>query len=640
MAVKYRVDYRDNFNQRCRVDISPVAPYSGAIIPLRGVEGQACVISYDCGDDPYEPIINSKASINVFQTEGNPIDILELQQANDRDFVVEFSVDSELKWKGFLIPDGIQQTFQSAPFELNITATDGLKLLDTLDYTHNNLQGGRCILNYFRQILFATNNLGMPLPIRWSCAVTNPAFPGEFDIFSGSVEWAPRGEGFTDYIGNYKSCLYILENMLRSLQCRMHQSNGAWEIERINDIVTGSSVYREIPATLEGFSVTTLPLSPNLFTIGGDNTYNYRFVEEDAIITVLPALRTVVSTYEQDQRDNILPNGNMDIVSFSVPIYWGLYNASAGAYIESVGSLSDSAGSAVQITNPSPNGATGFQLFNPNLPIDSDVLYTYINFGFKFAIVNGATLDANGFIVWASTSFKFQVLYCSGDNVNYYLNENGFWTPSFTSISITVPGLKLNDVAQIDFNAKQNIILPLPNSSPIGRTRDPSLLVSFEIPTGRKVIFDDIYINTDNNNDVYEATYAQGNNTKKEEYSLNISSSHNGFYVSNYMTEYSQSGFEKFFTDSKYTGTLTALNSHAVLRNRYKSSLVFEGSIYASNWSYGEIYQIQTLTGKNFLPLSASWNTETNVVNMSCVEVRDDNISISMKHYGKFVTPN
>lgn len=638
MAVKYRVLYKDMFNQQCRIDISPKADYSGPIKILTGVSKQACVLERDCDDDPYTTIIPYKASINVYQTKDLPIDIYELQSARDRDFIVEVFIDDLLKFKGFLIPDGIEQKFRSAPYTLTLNATDGIMLLNDLNYTHNNLTGGRCVLNYLRQILFSNNNLGLALPIRWVNKLKNQEYPLEADVFSGSITWAPRGEGFTDYNGNVKSCLYILEGILKSMQCRLVQSDGRWEILRINDIHTGSYSYFETPATLDGFEVNAGPIINTVKNIGGINS-DYKFINEDAVLTASAPFSRVQTTYNQDQRDNIIPNGNMDLVSFSQPIYWTLRSDTTNtAIFESAPSLSKSAGYSVEITNgrnpaPIPTSEARFELQGSTLPIDSDVLYTYINFGFKFSILNGATLDPDGYIVWESTPFKVRLWYFAG-TITYFLNENGFWTTTDTEIQITVAKLKLNDVAQIDFNAKQNIILPLPQTTPIERSPNPSLYISFSIPPGRKILLDDIYFNTDSNSDVYEAEFTGTTNTNKGSYDLNISSSHNGFYVSNFMTQYDKSGLEKFYSDGKFTGTLTAMNSNAIMRNRYKSSLIFDGSMYGKNYSYTEIYNINNIPDKNFMPLRTSFNTETNTIQMRCIETRDDNPSLSMNHYG------
>lgn len=633
MGVKYRVNYRNHFNDLCRIDILHEDYVDDPII-LRGVADRACIISWDCPDDPYEPIVNSKAAISIWQTEDYPIDILELQQAQDREFGVEFYIEGVLKFKGFMIPDGIQQTFQSAPFELNINATDGLMMLDGMTYSHNNLEGGRCILNYFRQILFSQNNLELPLPIVWVNSLVNDRYPLEEDIFSGSIEWAPRGEGFTDYNGNTKDCMYIIEGMLRAMQSRIMQTDGKWVIWRINDVTTGSFIHRETPATLEDFDITVSEVIDEVKRIGGKNdAYEYAFIEEDAILTVLPGLKTVISTYNQDQRENILPNGSMDIVDGTLgrPIYWELINEGI-ATLTSEPSLSKAAGSSVKIIN----GSGGNILFLQSLPIDTDILYTYLNFGFKFSIESWAGVDVDGYIVWEETApFNVQLIYNDGTDF-WYLNEFGFWTQTDIFIDIDIPRLKIDDVAQFDFNSKQDIVIPLPNPFPIPRTTAPSLYVGFNIQPNLTISFDDVYINVESNSDVYESEYSGTKNTAKEEYALNISSSHNGFYVSNFMTNFHNSGLEKFYTDPKLSGaSLTEMNSHAILRNRYKPSLIFDGSIYARNYKYAEIYTIKTLADKKFLPLKSSWNTETNTTNISVIEIRDDGDSIMTKHYGK-----
>lgn len=636
MAIKYRCDFKDIKENQCRIDISKES-YSGDIIAIRGVKEKTCILSRDCDDDPYTVIVNTKASLTFYQQPDLSIDISELQQAQDREFRIVLYVNSEIKFSGFLIPDGIQQTFQSAPFELNINATDGLMLLSGIKYQPGSISGSRNIISYLRDIFFSSNHLNLMLPIKWVNTLTNDEYPLEADIFSGSLLWSARGEGFTDYNGTYKDCMYILDGMLRSMQSRIVQSGGKWVIWRINDVTSGSFIHRETPATTGPLVITTSEVINEIKTIGKGNSFDYNFIQEDAILTINKALKTVATTYSQDQRDNILPNGNLDIVipTVGLPLYWGLGGVTTDAILTTVsGGLGGGTGNYVDISNGASGGEARFEYDGLYLPIDSDVLYNYINFGFKFSIINGYVVDSNGFIVWDSTPFKIRVWYFAGA-ITYYLNENGFWTTTATDIQISIPNLKPSDVAQVDFNAKQNIILPLPSTSPIGRTTDPSLYISFLVPPGRRVFYDDIYVNTDSNSDVYEAVYDSGINTGKEDYTLNISTSHNGFYVSNFMSSFSRSGVEKFFSDSKLSAaTLTEMTSHAILRNRYKSSTVFEGSIYDGEYNYDEIYNIETLTGKNFLPLRSSWNTETCITSLSMVEIRDDGTEISISHYG------
>lgn len=641
MAVKYSVQYKDMFNQQCRVDIAN-ENWNGDVRILRGVSEKACVIDRDCSDDPYDTVINSKASISFWQTEDLPVDILELQLAQDREFTVKFYIENAIKFSGFMVADGIVQAFQSAPFEVNINAADGLYLLDGIPYTHDNLDGGRCVINYVRRILFAQSNLGNPLPIQWCNTLKNDEFPLEDDVFSGSVEWSPYGDGFyeikdSNYI--YKDCYYILEGLLKSMQCRIVQDDGYWKILRINDVVSGEYTINEIGATQEGFEITSREVNVIRQIKGVQENINneqYSFINEDALLTVLPALKSVTTTYNQDERENILPNGDMDMVNtiFNVPFFWQLTGDTSGSYFETIPSIYADRGNAVEVTSGNDAGKY-FEMVAP-LPIDTDVLYETINIGFKFSPKSGFPVDTDGFIIWDTNVFSYLVTFYDNDGELWYLNEFGFWTKDFVAlIPISVDRLKIDDVAQIDFNKFQNVPLIIPKNLPIAQTNEPSIRIGFFIPTECVIDFDDVYIKVNKENDKYQATFLDNKNTAKEEYTLNISSSHNGFYVSSYMTDFWEAGKQKFFSDSKTASvTLTNMNSQAIMRNRYKPSLMFEGSVYAKKYTYCEIYNIKTLNGKNFLPLKSNWNTETNTVGLTCVEIRDDEISLQVTQNG------
>lgn len=635
MGVKYRCDYYNSFNLLCRIDISH-ADYVGDPILLRSVGERGCIIERDCGTDPYDTIISTSAQLNLYQQD-NVIDIAELQQAGDRDFEVDFYINSVLEFKGYIIPDGIVRPLKGWAHEINITATDGLKLLSGIQYSPPGLSESRCIIYIIRNIFRQLIAEGFTLPIQWVCSMTNDQYPLEEDLFSGSMLWGADSAAYVDINFNVKDSMYVLEGILKSLQCRIVQDGGKWVIWRVNDVVTGEFVVRELPAGGEIGDIITIPEASYVKTLGGNATFDYRFnIEENDGVTIQPPLKTVITTYDQTQRDNILPNGSMD--SWSIPDgvlqYWSLLTPASGS-VEQADSLYDAAGYSARVTTDA--GSPNIFKINSRLPIDTDTLYSFINFGFKFMIEEWAGVDVDGNIIWGATApFNIQVIYNDGTNF-WYLNEFGSWTNGDSAITIPVeiPNLKLLDVTQVDFNKQGEIKIPLAVPSPIGQTSAPNIYVGFNLQPELVIRLDDVYIRTDNNSDVYSAVSDVAKNSAREEYVLNIGSSHNGFFFSSFMTSYSASGLEKFYSDSVVSGvTLTELNSHAILRNRYKSSEVYEGSIYAERYSYCEIYEIQTFTGKKFLPLKSSWNTESCVTTLSCIEVRDDGTGITTKHYG------
>lgn len=652
--IKYQIPYRSYDDTAWRIDISLDA-YSGDPINVLGVSEQVCAISWaaDETDDPYAPIINSTAEINLYN-EGQ-IDISEMQNAQDRDFIVQIYRAEVLYWQGFLIPDGIQQSFKSTPYNVMFSCTDGLSLLEKMPYSHNNLPGTtedptRCPMNYIRNILYSINNLNVKLPIHW----TNSLQCTEFldDMFTGQVTWSARGEGFSSYqtepdgttAVNYKTCDYILRGMLKSAQCNIKQVDGKWIIRRINDIVTGTFNDQSILADLDVMVITSEDIDVNKsIGTGGD----YPFIGEDQVLTVRKAVSGCKVTYDANVRENILPNGNQDFVdTFSnAPFYWATPVLDDATY-QSVPGIDGRGGSATDLTNPGDGTGSdsyfttlskfGSLATDHALPIDAYTLIKRVSFGFIFSPVNGFPYDVvTGIIDFSSNPLTIRIVYQNNDNT-YYLDEFAIWRAGYiTDIPIKVEGLKINDIVQVDFNRNNAIIIPKPTDPP--QPGDMcELSVRFNLKDGQRYTVDYIYFNTDENNDVYEATYTS-DNTALDERTLEISSSWGGYMLSNYMTYWGNSDDECFYKDGDfYTGTLTGLTAQAIMRFLYKSSIIYNGSMSTrgSNWSFDEIYSIDTLSDKKFLPLNATYNTETCEVNLIAIECRNDDISLSEKHYG------
>lgn len=642
MGVKYTIPYKSYQDEQWRIDILHDDFVDDPIV-LRGVRDQSCVITYNNSDDPYQAIVNSTASISIIKHDAGLIDIRELQEAEDKDFKVEVYREESLYWTGFIIPDGIQESFQSLPFDVKITATDGLKLLSDIDFTGLNnwpMPDGVEVwspLAFVRELFV---KLGLLLPIRWVNTLECLAFPGE-DSFAGSVVWSPQGMGYTDYNGNYKSCMYVLEGLLMSHQMRIYQSEGRWKLERINDIVTGSYSWKEMSAVHDAVEVPVITTGtengPSFIGSGG----KYGFINEDAILTVMPGLKGVKTTYKSEQRENILPNGNQDIISLGQPIYWGV---DAGSRV-STDSITGREGNATELDATLQTEMISFRL-EPSpvrLPIDTYMLFKKCRIGFIYSL-SEAPVDVDGNIVKVGLlwplSFAADILIGS---TRYNLTGSGSWVepilPGGQALLSANPRdtpTRLGDITSVVYSSSataDQILLPQALNE-LTRNDVCEIRVSIFLLDGCKATVDEIYINIDENNDVYESTLTGSKYTMIDEREINISSSFSGFLVSNLMTHWSKSDEEFEYTDGRSEGSLTKINSEAIMRFRNKSSVVFNGSIYGTGWKYGEIYNIETLEGKNFLSLQCSYNTERCTANIVAAECRDDNISLDTIHYG------
>lgn len=661
MAVKYTIPYRSMDDQQWRIDISDNTPDGGTPIPIRG-NGSAGVVAWvpDTTDDPFACYKSSTLTMNLIQ-EGQ-IDIGQLQIAQDRDYIVRQYLNDVLKWQGFLVPDGISYPLLSNPNNVTLTAICGLTMLADIPYVHTDLQGTTstidyCPMNYIRDILFL--NLGSYLPIRWTNLLQCTAFDNE-DAFTGGVQWSVNGEGYVSYQsvansigtgnddgpGPPQTCDYILKGILQSQQCTIYLDEGRWNIRRVNDLVRTTVPYKQISGDT-GLMVINSGSQSITEQIG---RYGYNFINQNALVTVKQGVKTCKTTYEANVRDNILPNGSFDYLQLIYPLYtlryWGIYD-DTDPYVVTTASLDGRNGfSADLIYEGILEADQWFTMFtgtsNPlgknGLPIDTNTMIPYINFGFMFEIVSGSggfPLNEDGTINWTDDPLRIKVILNLG-GTQYFLNKNGFWGVIDTYIPISVDNLKPNDVATIDFNAFQNVILPT-TPGPVIAGYESDIQVLFRIAPGQNYKLDNVYINIDKGNDVYESTYTASRNTTTDDRTLNISSSFGGYQLSNFMTSPFNSDEECFFSDEAvYTGTLTGLNSNAIMRCMYKAMRIVNTDINVFNqqWSFDSTFLVDSMGTSLFLPLNASYDTEKCQVNgLVAIEIRNDFVNLSEKYY-------
>lgn len=753
--IKYTLPYRAYDDEAWRVDISNSA-YIYAPITLTGVEGSACQITWDpeTADDPYAWKLGSSAVLSVYNQAN--IDIPELQNAQDKDFIVmvyrnaeynpnlfdindpdvaihffvnyadgtlqsnsiynttgyipvvegteyklsyknqiawyDFSkvyisgsnstdtsifqtppigayylrctvlttiewdifsvtksVSGDLYWTGYLIPDGIQNPMKSVP-DIQLSCTDGLSLLTDMPFNYaNNLPGTtatltRCPMNFIRLILFNTHNLGLPLPIHWTNSLQCTAFSDE--MFTSSVEWGLLGEGWTSYQSDdptnpasgviLKTCEYILAGIVKSIQGRIYQCDGKWIIRRVNDIVTGTIINNFIFGNQGIMTITTTSIDINhIIGVGG-----HPFINENQLTTVRKGVQSCRTTYDANFRENVLPNGNQDLVNIfaGAPYYWAIEGDSLA---ESVDPIDGRSGAATKLTNAGGGGGPmhQFRLIASDgsdrfLAIDGYNLIKRIQFGFVFSpTIFGFPVAGTGLIDWSTDPFKITIRYATNTAL-YYLDEFAIWRTTPVDIAIRPDGVAPGDVVQIDFNKNNAIILPKPPADLLASTDSCEIQILFQVTDGQVYTVDYIYITIDENTDVFQSTY-DSLNTAVDERTLQISSSWGGYFISNYMTEWSKSNEECFYTDGIHTGTLTSMTSNAIMRFLYKSSVIYNGdmNVRNSHWVMDEIYTIDSLNGK-YMPIQASYNTERCEVSLIAIECRNDDILLTEKHFG------
>ena len=437
--IKYRIPYKSYDDSSWLITID-LPGYSGEPIDVRAEGGNAGRLTYDGGvDDQWDyPMVNVTLLSELYNQ--GQIDVEELQLVEDRQCLVTLYRNDEVKFKGYLIADSMQRQFTSPPYRVGISASSGLNLLESIDYLgFGGELGARVPLNYFRRILCSTFNLGIELPIRWTKTVEAIQTEIAGDAFE-HARWSPYGEGFS--VTNiktgetiYHTCGYIIEGITKALKCRIFQADGAWWVLGVKESLADVIAYREC-ANATGLPVITEHTRNSVRDIGSQ----YRVLGEDAVITVKPALSEVNVTYTHNQRENILPNGGQDIYNFGAPMWWvqDSVDVSVSEHVD----ITEQGGKATEVHNTGSLDRR-FYLSSP-LPIDANILYRRLTWGFSFLPYAGFDIDQNDFIDWKHKKIKTSVKYTvnkDGILTDYYLNEFGYWGNRNTSANQQVTSI-------------------------------------------------------------------------------------------------------------------------------------------------------------------------------------------------------
>ncbi len=130
MAVKYAIEYNDTENVLHRFEILDDA-YSGSEIEVRG----SVFLDYAETDNPLEAIRGS--GLRVELEADSSLTFNDLYTEEERSFQVIYYRDSDIKFKGWLNPEGWYEDYVNNNWLVSFDCVDGLGFLESLSYVDN-----------------------------------------------------------------------------------------------------------------------------------------------------------------------------------------------------------------------------------------------------------------------------------------------------------------------------------------------------------------------------------------------------------------------------------------------------------------------------------------------------------------------
>jgi hypothetical protein len=266
----HTVDFLNPLNEELHIEL-----YRKDVVPdaVTTLLGNSFSVQYPTGDgDKFTTIISCEAKLNFT-----------LYPDNDQefdDFIVTFPDewkmiaydDGQIIFVGFLTPGEGRSEFQDKPYDISISAVDGIGLLKGVPLTKNDntiFTGVNLIIDYVLAIL---NKVGLSLNLRLFSNIIEESMEDrtqntQADTFN---QTGLHARTFLKNPTTYYDCYTCLERILSEYFC-VYQHNGKWVILRIGELQTnpGAKIwYTEYNSA--GIIISTAQYLENASGVGRD----------------------------------------------------------------------------------------------------------------------------------------------------------------------------------------------------------------------------------------------------------------------------------------------------------------------------------------------------------------------------------
>lgn len=228
-GVRLRLTFQDNpVYQDHRIDIL-VRAYEGEIEDFCS-DAEVAKIKYKYSDtnDPDISAVPSYMDLALMVEEEGQYSYLYGSDSDDRKFKVQYYLNDELYWTGFIVVEFYNGPYLHVPYPIQITATDGLEELtqDFADASGNQFKEPITMIKAISEVLKSTD---LNLPIRNGIELWDSGMDEGVDLLQQNY--------FDPDIIIDKKGLEAVQSLIEPFRARVYQSKGVWWITRNSDNV-------------------------------------------------------------------------------------------------------------------------------------------------------------------------------------------------------------------------------------------------------------------------------------------------------------------------------------------------------------------------------------------------------------------
>ena len=317
-SLKWFFEYYDLNEVLTRVEILG-KNFEGVASEIKYIDPNPVIIDWKGkGSDKYRSIVPSECILNVISKQD--FEYITLFSSDEKEHKVDIYKNGSVFWKGFIMPDVYNEPYVAPPYNMTVSAVDGLATLDSYQYE---LVEDK--VNLLDVVRYCLKKIGHDIKIYDATFI----LPNIEDSGSGLQKNYAKNKAFKGL-----NCYEVLERVLFSQASRISQVKGKWHIVPI-DALIGEYKAREF--NMESSSLTPVSTVDPVIEIGDIRQGEPFFMRAYQALTIKPAYKELKLTYDYGLNDQLIKNNEFegefenkiyreengeekDIISFVAPI--------------------------------------------------------------------------------------------------------------------------------------------------------------------------------------------------------------------------------------------------------------------------------------------------------------------------------
>lgn len=233
--LNYKIEFYNCLNEQLRIELHRKDVQPDSVIPLLG---NSFSVNYPTGNgDKFDTIITSEAKLSLTLYPDDPVTFVDLLVTFPDEWKLVVYDDSQVVFIGFLTPGTGRADFQDEPYDLTLSAVDGIGLLKGTPLTKDDgtvFTGVNLIIDYILAIL---NKTGLDLNLRLFSNIVEESMQdrtqnNQADTFN---QTGLHVRTFLKDPITFYDCYACLERILGEY-FTIYQHNGKWVILRIGEL--------------------------------------------------------------------------------------------------------------------------------------------------------------------------------------------------------------------------------------------------------------------------------------------------------------------------------------------------------------------------------------------------------------------